>query len=98
MKRLIIAICAVTVGIIACTAFLFTNAKPKEARPAGHVIYVYDNGSAQIEVENVNSITQLPKEAKINGQIYLPGTIILPGDGKEARCEYPRRDVLVEER
>lgn len=95
MKKLIIAICAVATGIFFCTAYLIACTKPKPAEPTGYTIYVYDNGTAQVDIENVNRIIQLHKDTEIEGQVYLAGTIILPGDGSEIYYEYPRRDAIM---
>ena len=92
MRKYIIAICAVTVGIVGCTAYLISGAKSKPAEPTGYTIYVYDNGAAQLDVENVNKIIQLHKNTEIDGHMYMAGTIILPGDGSEVYYEYPRKD------
>lgn len=53
---------------------------------------MYDNGAAQVDVENVNKIIQLHKNTEIDGHMYMAGTIILPGDGSEVYYEYPRKD------
>ena len=41
MKKYIIAICVVLVGIIACTAFLITDAKPRAPDSTEYTVYVY---------------------------------------------------------
>ena len=92
MRKLIIAICAALAGIAICTAFFIAGAMPKTAEPTGYTIYVYDNGAAQVDVENVNKIIQLHKNTEIDGHMYMAGTIILPGDGSEVYYEYPRKD------
>ena len=94
MRKLIIAICAALAGIAICTAFFIAGAKPKTAEPTGYTIYVYDNGAAQVDVENVNKIIQLHKNTEIDGHMYMAGTIILPGDGQVACYEYPRKDTV----
>lgn len=95
MRKYIIAICAVLAGITICTTFFIAGAKPKPEEPTGYTIYVYDNGAAQVDVENVNKIIQLHKNTEIDGHMYMAGTIILPGNGNPVYYDYPRKDTVI---
>lgn len=92
MKKLITAIAAVLTAAVACAAVLICGAKPKNPPPAAYTIYVYEDGSAQIEVGSVNRIMQTHGDITIGGMELKAGTLILPGNGNEIYYEYPRRD------
>jgi hypothetical protein len=91
VKKYIIAICVVLVGIIACTAFLITDAKPRAPDSTEYTVYVYPDGLAEIEVQSVNQIQQLHKKIVVDDMILLPGTLILPGNGNTGGFEYPQK-------
>lgn len=91
MKKYIIAICVVLAGIIACTAFLITDAKPRAPDPAAYTVYVYPDGLAQIEVQSINQIQQLHEKIVVDDMVLLPGTLILPGNGNAGEFEYPQK-------
>ena len=95
MKKYIIAIIAVSVAIVICTVILISGARPKNPPPAAYTIYVYTDGSAQIEVDSINQVIQTHEDLTV-GEIELKaGTIILPGNGDEIYYEYPRRDHVI---
>lgn len=97
MKKYAIAICIATAGVITCTAFFICAAKPKEPQPVDYTIYVYDDGSAQIEAGSINGIIQTHEDMTLDGMTLRAGTIILPGNGNKIYYEYPRREQLGKE-
>lgn len=94
MKKLIISTCVVATLVIAAAAFLFMTT-PKPATAVGYTIYVNDDGSATIDINNINNIMQLHKDIEIEGKIFKAGTVILPGDGNEIYYEYTRKDKVI---
>lgn len=94
MKKLIISTCVVATLVIAAAAFLFITT-PKPATAVGYTIYVNDDGSATIDINNINNIMQLHKDIEIEGKIFKAGTVILPGDGNEIYYEYTRKDKVI---
>lgn len=95
MKKLIIAIIAVSVAIVICTVILISGARPKNPEPAAYTIYVYPTGNAQIEVDSINQVIQTHEDLQLGDMVLKAGTIILPGNGNETYYEYPRRDHVV---
>ena len=93
MKKLVISICVVAAMTIAAAAYLFATT-PREHEAASNVIFVNDDGSAQIKVDNINSIIQLHEDVELNGKMLRAGTIIIPGNGAEIYYNYPRRDTV----
>lgn len=92
-KRLVIAICVVAALTIAAAAYLFATT-PREYEAASNVIFVNDDGSAQIKVDSVNKIIQTHEDAELDGRALKAGTIIIPGNGAEIYYNYPRRDAV----
>lgn len=92
MKKLIIAICAVIVGIIVCTALFVATAVPKDPPAAAYEIWVYPDGSARVNLDNINDLIQTHEDYTVGKWNLKAGTIILPGNGNEIYYEYPRRD------
>ncbi len=92
-KRLVIAICAVLALVVAAAAFLFMTT-PREYGAASNVIFVNDDGTAQIKVDSINKIIQTHEDAELDGRVLLAGTIIIPGDGNEIYYNYPRKDAV----
>lgn len=95
MKKLIIAIIAVSVAIVICAVILISGVRPKNPPPAAYEIYVYLDGSAQIELDSVNQIIQTHEDLSVGEMELKAGTIILPGNGNEIYYEYPRRDHIL---
>ena len=93
MKKLVISICVVAALTIAAAAFLFMTT-PREYEPASNIIFVYDDGSAQIEVDSINKIIQTHEDVELDGKVLKAGTIIIPGNGDEIYYNYPRRDTV----
>lgn len=93
-KRIIFKIIVVLILIIITTTILAMGAETKNPAPASYTIYVYDNGSAKIDIGSVNEIIQTHEDLEINGVTYKAGTVILPGNGNEIYYEYPQRDSL----
>lgn len=91
MKKLKISVCVVAALVIAAAAYLFATT-PCEYEAASNVIFVNDDGSAQIKVDNINSIIQTHEDVELDGKILRAGTIIIPGDGDEIYYNYPRED------
>ena len=91
MKKLVVSVCVVAALVIAAAAFLFMTT-PREYEAASNVIFVNDDGSAQIKVDNINKIIQTHDDADLDGKILKAGTIIIPGDGDEIYYNYPRKD------
>lgn len=91
MKKLKISVCVVAMLVIAAAAYLFATT-PCEYEAASNVIFVNDDGSAQIKVDNINSIIQTHEDVELDGKILRAGTIIIPGDGDEIYYNYPRKD------
>ena len=91
MKKLVISICVVAALTIAAAAFLFMTT-PREYEPVSNVIFVHEDGSAQIKVDSINKIIQTHEDVDLDGKILKAGTIIIPGDGDEIYYNYPRKD------
>lgn len=90
-KRLVIAICVVAALTIAAAAYLFATT-PREYEAVSNIVYVNDDGSAQIKVDSINKIIQTHEDVDLDGKILKAGTIIIPGDGDEIYYNYPRKD------
>ncbi len=90
-KKLVIAICVVAAMTIAAAAYLFATT-PREYEPASNVIFVNNDGSAQIKVDNINKIIQTHEDVELSGKTLRAGTIIIPGSGDEIYYNYPRKD------
>lgn len=97
MKKLITAIAAVLASVVAFTAVLVCGARPKNPPPAAYTIYVYEDGSAQIEVGSISQVIQTHGDITMGGMELKAGTVILPGNGNEIYYEYPRRDYIWKE-
>lgn len=93
MKKLIISICVVTALTIAAAAYLFATT-PREYEAASNVIFVNNDGTAQIKVDSINKIIQTHEDVDLDGKILKAGTIIIPGSGDEIYYNYPRRDTV----
>ena len=93
MKKLVISICVVAALTIAAAAYLFATT-PREYEAASNVIFVNNDGSAQIKVDSINKIIQTHEDVEIDGRVLRAGTIIIPGDGNEIYYNYPRRDTV----
>lgn len=91
MKKLVISICVVAMLVIAAAAYLFMTT-PREYEPASNVIFVNEDGTAQIKVDNINKIIQTHDDVDLDGKILKAGTIIIPGSGDEIYYNYPRKD------
>lgn len=92
MKKYIIAIIAVSIAIVIYAVILISGVRPKNPPPAAYEIYVYPDGSAQIEVDSINQVIQTHEDLELGNMVLKAGTIILPGNGNEIYYEYPRRD------
>ena len=93
MKRLKIAMCVVAALTIAAAAYLFATT-PREYEAASNIVYVNDDGSAQIKVDSINKIIQTHDDTELDGRVLRAGTIIVPGNGDEIYYNYPRRDTV----
>lgn len=93
MKKLVISICVVAALTIAAAAYLFAT-MPHEYEAVSNVIFVNDDGSAQIKVDSINKIIQTHEDAELDGKILRAGTIIIPGSGDEIYYNYPRKDAV----
>lgn len=94
MKRLKIAVCVVGALVIAFAAMLFVTT-PDEYPEASNIVYVNNDGSAQIKVDCINEIIQTHEDIKLNGKILKAGTIIVPGSGDEIYYNYPRKEKVI---
>ena len=92
-KRLVIAICVVAALTIAAAAYLFMTT-PREYEAVSNIVYVNDDGTAQIKVDNINKIIQTHDDTELDGRVLRAGTIIVPGNGDEIYYNYPRRDTV----
>lgn len=92
-KRLVIAICVVAALTIAAAAYLFATT-PREYKAASNIVYVNDDGTAQIKVDNINKIIQTHDDTELDGRVLRAGTIIVPGSGEEIYYNYPRKDAV----
>ena len=92
MKKYIIAIIAVSIAIVICAVILISGVRPKNPPPAAYEIYVYPDGSAQIEVDSINQVIQTHEDIVLDSMALKAGTVILPGNGAEVYYEYPRKD------
>ena len=93
MKKLVVSVCVVAALVIAAAAFLFMTTS-REYEPVSNVIFVNDDGSAQIKVYNINKILQTHEDVEMAGKTLRAGTIIIPGNGAEIYYNYPRRDAV----
>lgn len=93
MKKLIVLICVVAALTIAAAAYLFATT-PREYKAVSNIVYVNNDGSAQIKVDCINEIIQTHEDIKLNGKILKAGTIIVPGSGDEIYYNYPRKDAV----
>ena len=91
MKKLVISICVVVALAIAAGACLFITT-PREYEPASNVIFVNEDGTAQIKVDNINKIIMTHDDVELAGKTLRAGTIIIPGSGEEIYYNYPRKD------
>lgn len=86
-------ICVVAALTIAAAAYLFATT-PREYKAVSNIVYVNNDGSAQIKVDCINEIIQTHEDIKLNGKILKAGTIIVPGSGDEIYYNYPRKDAV----
>ena len=93
MKKLVISIGVVAALAIAAGACLFMTT-PREYEAASNIIFVNDDGSAQIKVDSINKIIQTHEDVELDGKTLRAGTIIVPGSGDEIYYNYPRRDTV----
>lgn len=94
MKQFIIIDAAIAVCVIAAAVVLLAGT-PKTAEPVSNVVYVFDDGSAQIKVDCFNAVQQLHEDVVVGNTTYLAGTLIIPGDGSEIYYNYPRKDKAI---
>lgn len=94
MKKLKISVCVVAALVIAAAAYLFATTPPHEYEAASNIIFVNDDGSAQIKVDSINKIIQTHEDVELDGKTLRAGTIIVPGSGDEIYYNYPRRDTV----
>ena len=92
-KRLVIAICVVAALTIAAAAYLFMTT-PREYEAVSNIVYVNDDGSAQIKVDSINKIIQTHDDTELDGRVLRAGTIIVPGGGEEIYYNYPLKDAV----
>lgn len=93
MKRLKIAVCITGALVIAFAVVLFVTT-PDEYPEASNIIYVNNDGSAQIKVDCINKIIQTHEDEELDGRTLKAGTIIVPGSGDEIYYNYPRKDAV----
>lgn len=93
MKKLVVSVCVVAALVIAAAAYLFATT-PREYKSVSNVIFVNDDGSAQIKVDSINKIIQTHEDTELDGKVLKAGTIIIPGDGDEIYYNYPRKDTV----
>ena len=93
MKKLIISICVVAALTIAAAAYLFATT-PREYEAVSNIVYVNDDGTAQIKVDSINKIIQTHEDVDLDGRVLRAGTIIIPGSGEEIYYNYPRKDAV----
>ena len=93
MKKLVISICVAAALVIAAAAYLFATT-PREYEAASNVIFVNNDGSAQIKIDSINKIIQTHEDTELAGKTLRAGTIIIPGNGAEIYYNYPRRDAV----
>lgn len=94
MKKLKISVCVVAALVIAAAAYLFATTPPHEYEAASNIIFVNNDGSAQIKVDSINKIIQTHEDVELDGKTLRAGTIIVPGSGDEIYYNYPRRDTV----
>lgn len=94
MKKLKISVCVVAALVIAAAAYLFATTPPHEYEAASNIVYVNDDGTAQIKVDNINKIVMTHEDVELAGKTLRAGTIIIPGSGDEIYYNYPRRDTV----
>ena len=96
MRWLKIAVCITGALVIAFAVVLFVTT-PDEYQEASNIIYVNNDGTARIEVDNINKIIQTHEDEEIDGRTLKAGTIIVPGSGDEIYYNYPRKDKAIHE-
>ena len=84
----------VIVLILICAAILVHGAIPKEQKPVNYTIYIYQNGAAEIEVDNIARVIQTESKLTLYTYIYF----ILPGNGNPIYYNYERHDNVTQER
>ena len=94
MKKLKISVCVVAALVIAAAAYLFATTPPREYEAVSNIVYVNDDGTAQIKVDNINKIIMTHEDVELAGKTLRAGTIIVPGSGDEIYYNYPRRDTV----
>lgn len=97
MKKIIIAIIAVLIAIVVCTVILVSGVRPKNPPAAAYEIWVYPDGSARVNLDNINELIQTHEDYTVGNWQLKAGTVILPGNGNEIYYEYPRRDNMTME-
>lgn len=93
-KKLVIAICVVLALVVAVAAVLFMTTPPREYEAASNVVFVNNDGTAQIKVDSINKIIQTHEDTELDGRVLRAGTIIVPGNGDEIYYNYPRKDAV----
>ena len=93
MKKLVVSVCVVAMLVIAAAAYLFATT-PCEYEAVSNIVYVNDDGTAQIKVDNINKIIMTHEDVELAGKTLRAGTIIIPGSGDEIYYNYPRRDTV----
>ena len=93
MKKLVVSVCVVAMLVIAAAAYLFATT-PCEYEAVSNIVYVNDDGTAQIKVDNINKIIMTHEDVELAGKTLRARTIIIPGSGDEIYYNYPRRDTV----
>lgn len=89
MKKLIIADSILFVLVVVGAICLFSGVRTGTAPPASNTVYVYHDGSAQININNINNVIQTQEDKKIDDMTLKRGTLIIPGDGNRVYYNYP---------
>ena len=79
--------------VVAAAAYLFATT-PREYEAVSNIVYVNDDGTAQIKVDNINKIIMTHEDVELAGKTLRAGTIIIPGSCDEIYYNYPRRDTV----
>lgn len=93
-KKYIIAIVIISAIIAGLTAVMAAGAVPKNPKPVDYIVYVYDNGAATIEIDNINKVIQTHEDIIAGDMELKAGTLILAGNGNEIYYDYPRRQSI----
>lgn len=89
----------VSIVLILCIVGLIGIYETYKTRPiqdtVNYKIYIYPDGSATINIDNIGYVRQLQSDTPFDRYYYLrAGTLIIPSDGTEIKYEYSQRETI----